>query len=91
MYANGQEIDYTIEYQLPKTTVWVPLTTYERPFAKSDKLDETLDYGTLTILNDALVELPPFTLVRITNSQNDDVQYFYTTSWAADATNMSGG
>lgn len=95
MYANGVTVEYTVEYI--KDGDWVTLDTWERPFSESRKLDETLDSCTLTIQNDEVVNIAPFTLFRLTLRERDasgDVvasnsRYMYSTSWAADATNMS--
>ena len=83
-YANGQTITYTVEYQLPNTTAWKTLSTWERPISYTRKRDETLDYGQFIIENDEIVELPPFTLLRMTNSQDGEPEYWYSTDWSAD-------
>ena len=83
-YANGQTITYTVEYQLPNTTTWQTLSTWERPISYTRKRDETLDYGQFIIEIDEIAELPPFTLLRMTNSQDDEPEYWYSTDWSAD-------
>lgn len=95
MYANGNTLNYTIEYQ--KDGEWIELDTWERSFAASDKLDETLANALLTIQNDKLVDIAPFTLFRITITETNasgatvasGSRYMYSSSWAGDAANMS--
>ena len=88
-YANGQTITYKVEYQLPNTTAWKTLSTWERPISYTRKRDETLDYGQFIIENDEIAELPPFTLLRMTNSQDDEPEYWYSTDWSADVSRMT--
>lgn len=50
---------------------WRAVNTFQRPVMYSEKIDETLDFGQLVFQATQLYNLPPFTLMQITVT--DDV------------------
>lgn len=64
-------INVAISYKTSGATDWNTLNTFQRPVMYSEKIDETLDFGQLVFQATQLYNLPPFTLMRITVT--DDV------------------
>lgn len=64
-------INVAISYKTSGVTYWNTLNTFQRPVMYSEKIDETLDFGQLVFQATQLYNLPPFTYIRITVT--DDV------------------
>lgn len=65
------KVYYAKDYNSDGSPIWTELNTFERPQMLSDKLDETLDSGVLTIQNDKLVEITPYTQIRTIATDED--------------------
>lgn len=75
-------ITLTLQYRLNGATGWTTVNTYQRPVTYSEKIDETLDFGQLVFQAISLIEIPPFTQMRLTaqDSSGNSISWDFLTA-----------
>ena len=63
-------ITLNVSYRLQGSSTWNAINTFQRPITYSEKIDETLDFGQLDFQAVQPLNLPPFTQIRLTASDD---------------------